>query len=128
MISKNDIIKMARRVTHLSQGYKEKKTINPKREWFIGILIFLLIAVVGGVHNALNYVYFNNIEDTVVENPVTVTDYEEEKAKAALEKYRQKKLDFDSLVSNPPAAPVTEIVPSEEETATTTDDGVLRVQ
>ena len=103
MIDKKGIIAMARQVAKRSRGYKERKSIDPRREWFLGIGLFLVIAIVGGIFNARNYVYFTNIEKTVVEKPIITQNYQANQVQTALEIYSNKASEFNRLASDVPA-------------------------
>lgn len=121
MISKKDIIAMAKRVTHVSRGYKARKTIEPKREWMIGIVLFLVIAVTGSIFNAANHNYYNQIKDNVVENEVPIKNYQATEATTALENYQAREAEFDRLASDVPAQPA----PVATSTAPTTTEELV---
>ena len=49
MIDKKSIIKMAEHVFRKSQGYPDRRLMHPKREWGIGIGIFLVLVSAGAI-------------------------------------------------------------------------------
>jgi len=120
MISKKDILNMARKVTKRSHGQSEKKSINPHREWFIGVLFFVLIAVAGGVINARNFVYYNTLESQVTDTTTPIKKYKTETVSYALSIYNERLVNFNALADTIPSPPVLDEVGTS--TASTSDE------
>lgn len=120
MINTNDILKMARQITKRSQGYHERKILEPNREWLIGVGLFVLIAVGGGIHNALSHVYFDTIDSTVIPTNITIREYNERDANLAIETYQAKQARFLELAGATPIAPVPSLEVLEADNASST--------
>jgi hypothetical protein len=100
MIKKQDIISMARRVTKISRGSKQMQSVNPRREWLLGVLIFFIVLVIGSVANARNYLYYENIEATVSGDVSAIKKYRESDAKVAAEIFIMRSERYVSLVGS----------------------------
>lgn len=88
MIDKKNIIKMADHVFHRSQGYPDRKLMHPEREWMIGLLVFIIISLLGGLVARNLFLTYRNT-DVVTEGSVeTVPKYKEVITQDALEQYR----------------------------------------
>ena len=87
MISKKDILNMARHVTRHSNGHQRTKLIHPRREWFIGLIVFLLVVVSGGVLNAERHRYYSDLESAVETQDVSVKEYRAERVATAIAQY-----------------------------------------
>lgn len=124
MISKTDIIKMTRTVFKRSQGYRKHEVMHPSREWFIGIGLLIVVVVVGGVINALEYRSYNTLEQATKGAPLSINKYSHVLAQKARDRYEGKMQKFDTLSDEVPAAPVVpDIVGgSATSTASTTPD------
>lgn len=125
MISKKDILKMTRVITRQSRGYKARKIVHPNREWTVGLLLFMLVAVVGGVLNARTHVYFNNLDEREVQTSMNHVEYNANRADTAFTIFRERQLTFNALTQKKllPSSPVIkteEGVETEVELATST--------
>lgn len=115
MISKKDIIEAARRITHQSRGGTVRKLMHPQRDWLIGVGLFMLIALLGGVINAQIHVYYSNLADTIVDETRPIKPYRSDSAKTALEMYEARLADFTAITASRPPVVI------ESEIATTTN-------
>lgn len=118
MISKKDILKMVRSVTRHRQGKQARALMNPHRDWFIGVGLFIVIAAVGGVFNARSYVYYNTVESQVTEDTVPVKQYRADGVRAAIERYDARSAQFARLANESVAPPTNDQATS---TATSSD-------
>ncbi len=91
MIQKKDIIKMAKQVFRKTQGYPDRRIMHPYREWGIGILVFALLVVAGGVVAGKVFVSYLDIDATDVQDAGTgIPRYREALVQDAIEMYQQK--------------------------------------
>lgn len=114
MISKKDILKMVRRVTHRSSGYTERTPINPQREWCFGLIILAITIIAGEVCNVIDYKEYSTLETTVMETTAPVKKYDARSAATAKKLYEQKAFAFNRLANDAPN--FLEINPEEFET------------
>ena len=115
---------MAKGVTRRSRGYSDRRVIHPKREWFIGIGIFVLITAIGAFWNIEEYMYYNTIESRAVGESVKPRAYQGEKVEEALQLFTQKQETFDALTNSAPRIieTLTPTASSSDEVATTTPE------
>jgi len=127
------------------QGHSpyDKRTMHPKREWFLGLLVFLLIVIAGGLESAHVFLQHQNIRADQGAYEGTVIEYSEVLADNVLAVYTKRKDVFFALqentqpiqvvtpeVSAPTASTSTEIAESTEieevtDVASTTDVNVV---
>lgn len=121
MISKQDILKMARVVTKRSQGYHAPKIVHPNRDWLIGVALFIVVATTGGILNAKTHVVYNNLGTQVGETQITHTEYKTNQADAALMIFRERQKNYKTLMNEIAVVPVP-VIQSEDSVATSTED------
>ena len=102
MITKADILKMVRGVRKKAQGRYEHKVINPHREWYLGLLLFVVIVVVGVVVNARSYIFYDTLEQNVTDNSEPLERYRQSLVMDALERYEERVAVYQMLQSNTP--------------------------
>ncbi len=77
MIEKTDILKMAKHVLKRVSGGRDHKIMHPYREWGIGVLVSLMLAVVGGMFAVDRYLIYENTSIEIDELPEDVVTYRE---------------------------------------------------
>lgn len=87
MISKKDIIKMARHVTRRGSNIPDNRLMHPYREWFIGLSGAILIAIVGAGYNATVFSHYNSLEGQIAARSLETVKYQREVAERVLEYY-----------------------------------------
>lgn len=101
MISKAEILKMARSILKGEQGAMQHPVVEPRREWFIGIGFFFVVFIAGGVFTAQKYKYYSNIESTVETATKTHKKYDQNSAEFALRIFKERHEKFNAVVSVP---------------------------
>ena len=116
MIEKKDILKMVKSVSKRAAGKPDKRLIHPRREWFIGISLFLLIVIVGAVYSAHVYTSLDRLEDSVSESDTSVIRYQAGNVQTALDRYQATQQKFETMRAALPDVPppVSEVVVDEE--------------
>ena len=115
MITKNDIIKMARHVLRRSQGRPDNRIIHPLRDWLIGLSIAVLMLVTLSIYaGSLFFTEKNNDIDAYSVDIETVT-YEYERVNNVLETYRARETTFDKLRSFAPESSLNSLGEDEED-------------
>lgn len=113
MISKKEILKMVRNISKQSRGGIKRRTVNPQREWFIGIGLFLLVVGVGSVVNAQSHMHYLALDGQVDTTKRPIESYNREEAEHVIEFYTTRANAFTDLLGEVPVVP---------EDATTTED------
>lgn len=98
MISKAEILQMARSILKGDGGKMQHPVVEPQREWYIGIGLFVMILVVGGVYTTNKYQYYNNIESTVETSTRTHKVYDQHSAEVALSLFQDRHEKFKDIV------------------------------
>lgn len=126
MISKKDILKMVRHVSKRSRGIPDRRLIHPKREWCIGLVIFVVIVFSGVFYNGHTYQRYNNIASELEEPTSGVVTYKANVVNETLEYYRERERRFTEQITTftLPAEPVVPEENEEEERAVDTEDSV----
>jgi hypothetical protein len=109
------------------EGSFDKRSMYPVRDWFIGLLIFLLIVIAGGVQSALVFVDYRNIE--ISASGVDANDgvsYNGSLVHRALEAYRERALSYDLPKESAPV--IAEPVAQDPLVATSTATSSAEVQ
>jgi len=113
---------MARRVRKRAKGRRDARLIHPYREWFIGIVLFLLVAAVGGFFTAQEHVYYNNIESYIDESEVDVNEYLDDVVLFAIQRYTDRQQTFEALATEVPTGGRQTATSSPATTDTTSDE------
>ncbi len=96
MISKSDLIKMARHVARRSEGYADPRIMHPARDWLIGLsaatALFLALSAAAG------YLFWSrNSHDPYGEVTLSTVTYDRATAEAVLTRYRERSLRYRAL-------------------------------
>lgn len=117
MIDKNEIIKMAQHVFKRSAGVPDKKLMHPRREWAIGLLLFLAILVSGSTYTATSFNRFRELDTNNGEANVNIPRYQGDRVSAVLTDYQARTAAYKDLTAE---VPVLVESSSSSTTATTT--------
>jgi cytoskeletal protein RodZ len=122
MIDKKTIITILSTLTHGRKKNFTKQTHHPRREWFIGLVLFLCIVCFGGVFSILNFTRFADIHLTLKATEQKVESYKENTVTKALDIYRKKEARFTALdgqvqteIVSEPAKETVEEIPRTED-------------
>ena len=97
MIDKKTIVGF---LVSFSEGKKKtfsKQTLHPRREWFIGVSMFLLVLLCGGFFGVYTFLSLKDMQKNIVGTAVSIDEYRQNTAKQALELYGKKKQRFEYL-------------------------------
>lgn len=108
MIKKQDIMAMARNVAKFGRGQQSVKVIHPRREWLIGVVLFFVVLITGGIFNATNYLAYENIEEAVQGEATGMKEYRSTDAEAVAELYAARQAEYERLRGTAPASVVIE--------------------
>ena len=97
MIERKDILKMVRHVTKRSRGVPDKKLIHPRREWLIGLVLFIVVLAGGLTYNSFSYQKALTVGSEESEGTTGVVQYRTGLVEDALTIYRERKLRFEEL-------------------------------
>ena len=101
MINKKEISAIAKRILHTSKGLKNPRLMHPVREWWIGVVVALLIFLVSASWSVQTYVnnQNTNVEESGLDNTEDVV-YRESKVTESLEHFAERERVFDDLLNN----------------------------
>ena len=125
MISKKDILKMVRHVRRKSQGVPDRRLIHPRREWIVGLALFVVVALAGVAYNMYTYATISNLENELAVEDSGVVRYQANTVDQALTIFRAKQAEFERLrtvVPPPPSNPPAEETPDETDDDSATDN------
>ncbi len=126
MIDKKYIVSLLVKVTSGQKKKFVKQTIHPRREWFIGLLLFVVLVALGGAFSAYNFVRYTALHVTLPGSTPTVEMYKENTVKKALQIYTEKQKTFSGSFESiqtpevPVETPVVEV--SEEVVSPTVEE------
>ena len=127
MITKNDIIGMARHITRRGNNIPDMKLMHPTREWFVGLGIVLITVIAGATYNAFSFRYYSSLESRVVGGSAEVVAYRGDAVQRVLATYQTRSATFDAL-----RAGIVPTVPrrddSREEEVEIQPDGAVRAE
>lgn len=103
MISKADIIKMAKHVTRRSAGMPDRAMMHPRREWLLGLSCAFVVMGAGAAYNAFVFQHYSTIESFVTETQVHITEYRSDRTQTVLERYRERTAAYEALRAEIPA-------------------------
>jgi len=129
MINKKEILKIAKGILRKQKGIRDHQIIHPAREWWIGVLLSLVVFSGIATWSIATYSEYSNTS-VVASTQATETGvvYRESLIEAALEQFSERQDNYEQLllnrVRNIPVV-VEEVIEFEIESATTTDDVVI---
>ncbi len=124
MITKKDIINAAKAVVRKSNGYRIPVLIHPRRDWLLGLLLFAVIVIGGGLVLARLYIVNQAVDTLVGVEAEQIPRYREEVVSDVLAVYRERKASYDAVLMNLPAEPL-EVATSSDDVASSTDAELL---
>ncbi len=119
MMEKTDFLKMAKTVFKRGQGVPDKRLMHPKRDWGIGILIFVFVSVAGSYLSASSFSQYRNIEVSGGQSANKLPRYNEKQIESAIEDYAAKTASFSALVGD--KVEVEEVIEIASSTASSSD-------
>jgi len=106
-ISKTEIVKMAEHVFRRSHGVPDKRLMHPRREWIIGLLLFLTIVFAGGVLSVGMFSQYQNLDTDAGETIIEVPQYNSALVTNVIDTYKDRTEAYDSLINIHSAAPLS---------------------
>jgi len=100
MISKQDILKFVRHVHRRGKGIPDRRSMHPRREWLIGLSVFLAVTGVGAVVSMITFEHFKNIDKRTYTADLAIPIYNEARAKTVLEDFAARRLKYDALIDS----------------------------
>lgn len=100
MFDKKIILKLAEHVFKRGQGYYDKQTMHPTREWLLGLFVATVIIVIGATFSARSFLLYQSVNTDGGEYQKAVVKYNQVLAKRMLDMYTQRKEHFLALQSS----------------------------
>jgi hypothetical protein len=120
MIHKDNILKSVLGLFTKGGVSYDKKFTDPRRDWFIGLLVFLVIVVAGGVYSAQMFVTYRSLNTDGGDYDDSLVRYNKSLIEEVLAVYEARKESFDTLKEkSTPIVNVPPVVPEPTTTAST---------
>ncbi len=117
MIERSDITRYARIIFSHKTGTRQPRLMHPEREWFIIILVFLIIFLTGAVVSVWSYQYYQALPASVsVPSDTIRPTYQRSQVLDIHQRYAERLERYQELINLSPAAN------SEESTNDTSTD------
>jgi len=121
MITKNDIIKMARHLTKQKPKISRHTMFHPEREWTIGLGTAVVLFVAVALYTASLFLEQSKNIDRTVFVERTKTNYDQKLIQDVLEQYEAREKEFEALRANRSNKVI--VAPSETEDETLAEEG-----
>lgn len=122
MIDSKDILKMAKHVFKRGQGFYDKRSMHPTREWLIGLIIFTVLIIAGGVQGAYTFLQYQNLNTDSGSFNESIVQFNSALSEKAIVTYSKRKEAFTKLQGGAPVAKPVEIKTATSSAATTTPE------
>lgn len=121
MITKQDILKMAKTVFKRSRGKYQHQLMHPTREWLIGLFCSAIFLVVGSVWVWGEFAYYQNLRPEGGQLTQPDVQYREVAVRAAIDRFSEKAVRYNTILNAEPLVdPIVPEVKIEEESASST--------
>lgn len=127
MISKKDILKFAKDVSRRTRGVKDHRPIHPRRDWLIGLFVFFVVGIIGGLLSIERYTYYDTIDSTIIAQDRTIKRYNAAGASEAIAAFEARQQAFEEVLQETPVMPVAPApldATSTPETASSSDEEI----
>jgi len=114
---------MADHVFKKSRGYPDRRLMHPQREWFIGIVLFMIVVALGSLFAGDVFVKYRNISVEDGDSGESIPRYRDAIIQNALESYQARTETYDTLRNAVVAQPV--VSTSTEESSVEQGEDVL---
>jgi len=115
MIEKKLVKKIVDNILHKEDRGFDRSIMHPKREWFIGLFVGLIMLIIGGWWNVSTYMQYREVSVGSDEVMAGVVVYRESLVKAALSDFSERTEKYESLKRE--LSEVSEVEVIEEEFA-----------
>lgn len=123
MITKTDIIKMAKKIVKRTRHIPERRVIHPSREWMTGLAVATLLLTAGFTYAGFTFLYQLAVLDRDVIVDTNIVRYRQDLVGEALKSYRFRKTQFETLREKQGVPPVIiTVIPEDEETEGDTEE------
>jgi hypothetical protein len=122
MIDSKDILKMAKHVFKRGQGFYDKRSMHPTREWLIGLFVLVVLIIVGGIQSAYTFLQYQNITTDGGSFNESIAQFNSALSEKAIATYLKRKEAFTKLQGEVPIQRPVEIKVATSSVATTTPE------
>lgn len=127
MINKIDIIAAARSIVRKNEGYELPVLIHPRRDWWIGLMVFAILVIGGGLFLGRMYLVYQSVDQLIGVEANRIPRYQAEIVQDVITMYTNRQLQYEALVQQTArvVAPLGETATSTESVAVPTVGGVV---
>jgi hypothetical protein len=105
MITKTAIVNAARKLSKGKRGTYDRALTHPRRDWYIGIGVAIVFAMLGMGANAYVFSYFSNVETKVVPNEAPAVTYDVALVERILSADTERRTRFMEILGTLPSLP-----------------------
>jgi len=107
MITKKDIIAMAKHVVHRDAGMRDTRLMHPTRDWIMGLIAALVLFVGAVFYAAFTFISHTQFTEQPGVVARSIDPYNQEKIQAILAQYNERAIRFATLRDvEPPSVPL----------------------
>ncbi len=122
MIDPKDILKMATHVFKRGQGFYDKRSMHPTREWLIGLFIFVVLIIAGGIQSVYSFLQYQNLSTDGGSFTESMAQFNSALTEKAITNYGKRKEVYRQLQGEAPLAKPVEIKTATSTVATTSSE------
>ena len=97
MIDKKNLIKMAKAIVRHDNGYPDKRLMHPQREWFIGLVLFVVVVLIGSFFAGNIFITYQNIDTSKGDSGKSIPVYRQTIITDALDRYKTHTKEYEQL-------------------------------
>jgi hypothetical protein len=106
MIDKDIIVRFLGHLRHAEHKTLVKQAMHPHREWAIGLVLFFVVLISGGLYGVYMFTVYRDVHLSVTGVVDSVETYKTNTVAQALKRYTAKQEQFDRIGSTIGSSPV----------------------
>lgn len=99
MIDKNNILKFVQHVYRRGSGIPDRRMFHPRREWLIGLMVFLVIIVVAAIWSVHSFNVYKTIDSRTYEVQKEVPTYNANQVNFVLNQFAEREGAFNVILN-----------------------------
>ena len=104
MKSKKEVLKLVKNIARRDRGIPDRRLMHPRREWSIGLLVWLAVTVFGGIYAWYTFTLYSDIGTETAAVEVEQLRYNRADALDAIDKYKVKRVLYENMLLSQPVS------------------------